>query len=304
MVSQYQIKLLFPAGHPNHTRIGQGIYSSPDPTFSLMYTNFRRRTTKFNEFAGLKLIACAMISGRCRFMTREDDWRSQTIPFPGAHCHAANDLLEYVVFDEAQIIPCYVIHLDLGRDAAHYLTKLSLNVTDYINEYGEKHRKRKYAQAKLAPRVLAPGDKVRQKQALLSKARKYFPYGFGAAKGDKFVVEDVAEVSEDEEEYGVYQKDRVDGVELADTDIWAEDGYSTFAMDSDCDGFDDWEDGDDDDADEPADTKRVPEHEEHQEAIDWEYEMGPEGRTKFDEYYEARKAKSKNKMELPNRRHW
>ena len=302
MVSHYPIRILFPARYFNLTATGQGIYSSPDPTFSLMYTGFRRETTKINEFAGLKLIACAMIAGRCRFMTREDNWRSQTTPFPGAHCHAANDLLEYVVFDEAQIIPCYVIHLDLGRDAANYINRLSLNATDYINEYREKQRKRKYAEEKLTPRVLAPGDKARQKEALLAKAKKYFPYGFGAAKGDKFVVEDVGDVSEDEEEYGIYQKDRVDGTGDAGADIWAEDGHTTFALDSDHDRFSG--DESDDDANEAADAKKESEDGEEEEKIDWEYEMGPEGRTKFDEYYEARKAKSKNKMQVPNRRDW
>lgn len=91
-----------------------------------MYTKFRHGgAAKFDELAGLKLIVCATIMGRCRYMTRDAYWFSQAEPWPGAHSHVADDMLEYVVFNEAQIIPCYVIHLDLGRDVARYIAKLS-----------------------------------------------------------------------------------------------------------------------------------------------------------------------------------
>ena len=62
------------------------------------------------------------------------------------------------------------------------------------------------------PKVLAPGDKQRIKEALLAKAGKYFSYGYGPATGTKFIIEEVGEVDEDEEEYGEYQEERVDGV--------------------------------------------------------------------------------------------
>ena len=39
-------------------------------------------------------------------------------------------------------------------------------------------------------------------------AKKHFPFGFGPAQGDKFVVEEIGEVDEDEEEWGEYQADR------------------------------------------------------------------------------------------------
>lgn len=138
-----------------------------------MYTEFRPSPTKYNEFASLKLIACATLTGICRYMLRDDNWRHQDAPYPGAHCHAANDLLEYVVFDTAQITPCYVIHLDLGRDAASYLSKLSMNPKDFIDEY--QRRKAEYAVRKLHGVAFGPGDEKRRKEALLAKARKYFP---------------------------------------------------------------------------------------------------------------------------------
>ena len=37
---------------------------------------------------------------------------------------------------------------------------------------------------------------------------------------------------------------------------------------------------------------------------DWENQMGPEGRTKFDEYYEARKAKIKKRAQILRRNDW
>lgn len=127
--------------------------------------------------------------------------------------------MEYVVFDEAQIIPCYVIHLDLGRDAARYIANASKDPIRYIHDYRERQRRSDNAEMKLGLTSLAPGDRQRQKQALLAKAQKYFLYGYGASSGSKFVVEDVADVSEDEEDYGVYQKDRLDDTRNEMTDI-------------------------------------------------------------------------------------
>ena len=44
----------------------------------------------------------------------------------------------------------------------------------------------------------------------MARASKWFPYGFGPNTKGNFVVEDVAEVSEDEEEYGDLQTFRED----------------------------------------------------------------------------------------------
>lgn len=113
------------------------------------------------------------------------------------------------------------------------------------------------------------------------------PYGYGASSGSKFAVLDVAEVSEDEEEYGQYQKDRVDGAE--NVDIWAAEGHGTLALDDE----DQFEGGEESGSEggESDDEKEVGEL-----PIAWEYEMGPKGRTRFDEFYEARKAKNKKRI--------
>lgn len=256
------------------------------PLFSPMDTGFRFEPTKFNEFAGLKLIAYTTITGVARDMTRKDNWRQYNTPYPGAHCHVASNLMEFVVFDKAQIIPCYIIHLDLGRDAARYIANLSKGPVQYINNYHEQQRKQKHAEKRLGQVILGSGDLQRQKQALLAKAQKYFPYGYGAASGSKSVVEEVGEVSEDGEEYGVYQKDRLEDDGNSANDIWTMDDHTMFALDSEGD-FSDFGDGKDAVGEDGAEEK-----------IDWEYKMGPEGRTKFDEYYEARKAKVKKRGRL------
>ena len=37
---------------------------------------------------------------------------------------------------------------------------------------------------------------------------KHFPFGFGPATGTQFVIEEIGEASDDEEEYGEWQKDK------------------------------------------------------------------------------------------------
>jgi hypothetical protein len=100
-----------------------------------------------------------------------------------------------------------------------------------------------------------PGAKQRKKEQLLAKGQKFFAYGFGLVGGSKLVVEDVADVSEDEEDYGEYQLVRA-GAEGARTSVWDE-GWG--------------KEGENDD-----------------EGKEWDK---LEGTTLFDEYGTARKAK-------------
>jgi len=46
------------------------------------------------------------------------------------------------------------------------------------------------------------------KEARKAAALKWFPYGYGPATGTSFVIEEIGEVSDDEEDYGDYQKQR------------------------------------------------------------------------------------------------
>lgn len=102
------------------------------------------------------------------------------------------------------------------------------------------------------------------------------------------MVEEIGEVSEDEEEYGVYQKDRLEDEGEPANDIWTMDDHTTFALDSDGDFSDE-------DADSDGNGKDAVGEDDVERGVDWKYEMGPEGRTKFDEFYEARTAKVKKR---------
>lgn len=99
---------------------GAGIYSSPDSDFALSYSDSylrsKRRPTRPGEYAGLKLVVCAVTMGRSAKVWREDGLRTQTNSLAGADSHVANHGLEYIVFDSAQIIPVLVIHIDWSEE--------------------------------------------------------------------------------------------------------------------------------------------------------------------------------------------
>ena len=44
---------------------------------------------------------------------------------------------------------------------------------------------------------------------------KWFPNGYGSAKGTSFVIEEIGEVDEDEENYGEYQQETLTGVDAS-----------------------------------------------------------------------------------------
>lgn len=136
-------------------------------------------------------------------MLREDNWRENDKPIEGATSPVGYSEMEYIVFHRAQILPCYVIHLDWGTDQADYFKQLPQNPWAWVAQKKRPH-------PKLTTEILSPGDKQRLKEAKAAKAAKYLGYGFGAASGANLVIEEIGEVSEDEEEYGEYQKDRVD----------------------------------------------------------------------------------------------
>ncbi|KAF9873210.1 hypothetical protein CkaCkLH20_09373 [Colletotrichum karsti] len=181
---------------------GRGIYSSPSADFSLCYTDYWARPTSPTEYFGLKLIVCATIMGRARQMFREDNWRTQSRPYEGADSHVANRELEYIVFDPAQIIPIYVLHLDWGADNAAHFASLPMDPYQWKPKVFASNNRINVNEGLDSAYA---GERQRAKQAVFAKAAKYFPYGYGPATGGRFVVEEVGEVSEDEEDYGEYQ---------------------------------------------------------------------------------------------------
>lgn len=180
---------------------GRGIYSSPSLTYSLSYSPSSRAAPNARQYAGIKIIVCATVMGITELMKRTDNRQMINQPVLGAHSHADCNQLEYIVFNRAQILPCYVIHL---LDVSN--TEIPLIPTIWTNAQKLQSNK------KLNPDILTPGDKQRAKEAIIGRAAKYFPYGYRPAVGTSFVVEEVGEVDEDEEDYGMYQEDRTDEV--------------------------------------------------------------------------------------------
>ncbi len=140
--------------------------------------------------------------------------------------------------------------------------------------------------------ALAPGDKQRIKEALIAKASKYFSYGYGPVAGSKIIIEEVGEVDEDEEEYGEYQEERVDGVE-GKHDIWTWGDGNTFAVEEVGEGVED---------DEVLSNNEVVQarYNDVEEDNLPEWARGAKGKSKFDEYYDARIAKH-TRPERPKR---
>lgn len=186
---------------------GRGIYSSPSANFSLSYTGQSCQRTSPSEFFGIKLLVCATVMGRSRAMYRSDNWQGNAEAYEGVESHIGNNGLEYIVFDSAQIVPVYVIHLDWGADNAQYFEDLPDDPRKWAAKLSER-RGRADNQGEMGP-----GDRKRAREAVHAKASKYFPYGYGPATGAKFVVEEVGEVSDDEEDYGDYQQLRANQVE-------------------------------------------------------------------------------------------
>ncbi|KAF3932161.1 hypothetical protein ABW20_dc0108360 [Dactylellina cionopaga] len=190
---------------------GRGIYTSPSAQFSLTYSGYEASPTEAAQFSGLKLIVCATIMGRPARMFREDNWRSQNTPYPNADSHVANNEYEYIVFHPRQTIPVLVIHLDWGKEHYDEFVNIPTNPLLWIEAMRAKRKENKRNPKLERGESLFPADIVRRKQALMARASKWFPYGYGPATGTRFVIEAVADDSDDEEEYGEYQKDRVDG---------------------------------------------------------------------------------------------
>lgn len=183
---------------------GRGIYTSPDPHYALSYSRWSEEfswftKTRLEDMPGLRLIICAVLMGRPLQVTREATRRTTEIANETANSHVSPNLCEYIVFEGAQIIPCYVVHLDFGVEAAREWLQ---STPEDPNEYEKKKH------PKLVKQDLFPGELAELKQAKKAAALKWFPYGYGPATGSSFVIEEIGAVSDDEENYGDYQGQR------------------------------------------------------------------------------------------------
>ena len=185
---------------------GVGVYSSPEPEFSLMYS--QKRNWGYGRIApdqlpGIRLIVCAVLMGRALQVRRSGTRRTTEIADRTAHSHVSQNSYEWVVFNPAQIIPCYVIHLDLGVEWARVALR---DTPENPNDW--KKRKDPRENPRIKNQDLWPAEAEEVKQAKRAVAAKWFPFGYGTAKGTSFVIEEIGEVDEDEEIYGEYQAER------------------------------------------------------------------------------------------------
>lgn len=91
-----------------------GIYSSLSATFSLSYYGRGAYATAKGDYDGLRLIVCATMMGISAALSQDNDKRNHKEAWAGSNSHVSTNQMEYIVFHRAQIIPCYVIHLDWG----------------------------------------------------------------------------------------------------------------------------------------------------------------------------------------------
>lgn len=187
---------------------GIGIYSSPSVSFASYYAKDNEHDGDWRNPAdvpGLRIVVCATLMGRPVQVTRDATRRTEGLFSQSADSHISPNGLEYIVFSEAQIIPCYVLHLDYGSEAA--------------KKHLAAFQKQPWKAIKLQSRVDgityretedSPAAKVAKKEALKAAASKYFPYGYGPATGTNFVIEEIGDVSDDEEDYGEFQGLRVE----------------------------------------------------------------------------------------------
>ncbi|TVY67408.1 hypothetical protein LSUE1_G008288, partial [Lachnellula suecica] len=182
---------------------GVGIYASPHAEFSLMYASMSdgsQQKTKPEDLPGMRLVVCAVLMGRALQVTREQTRRTTDIADPTAHSHVCPNGYEYIVFEAPQIIPCYVIHLDLGAEEAR---KTLLRASNEPSNWTKTAKTSNGSQG-----ALLPGELEEIKQAKQAAASKWFLYGYGPAKGTSFVILEIGETSDDEEDYGDYQGQR------------------------------------------------------------------------------------------------
>jgi hypothetical protein len=197
----------------------RGIYSSQEAFYAISYARGQREMTPIGVLPSMRLFVCATIMGRT--YTGNEGRHGPLIQGYDSHFDGG---FEYIVHDERAIVPCYVIHLDLGSEAAKQALK-DVQASPEVFYNLTKTKKRREAKS------TAPGDIQREKEARKAAALKWFPYGFGPATGTRFVIEEVGDISDDEEEYGDWQADKhgySNSYMEKNTGVWGDDEWEYY----------------------------------------------------------------------------
>ena len=131
-------------------RYGKGIYLSPDANFSMHYCR-----------GDTCLLVCAVLPGK-KHICVENRWNSELNH--ESDSHVSTDKSELIVFDEAQILPCVVIHYEQGENTTMFGEK-RIKYRDQMKTMNEKEKK----------------------VFLASFGQSILPYGFGKSKKCEFL---------------------------------------------------------------------------------------------------------------------
>lgn len=183
---------------------GIGIYSSPSLEYASIYGQGESLSSIHpGDIPGFRMLVCATLMGAPLNVNREDTRRTTGLSDEKGHSHVSPNKLEYIVFNSAQIIPCYVLHVDFGSDIARrHLDEVRKNPSR-LHQF--KATKSRVQSGYDEDDAMWPAAKKAKKEAIKAAATKWFPYGFGPATGTRFVIEEIGDVSDDEEDYGEYQ---------------------------------------------------------------------------------------------------
>ncbi|KAG8952819.1 hypothetical protein FRC04_003744 [Tulasnella sp. 424] len=178
---------------------GVGTYTSPRLTYCLSYADTTAKSPKL--LPGQKVIVCAALMGRRYEMRRsESQFRRNPEVAQGYDSHVSPSQLEWVIFNPEHLLPLYVLHLEDSTSNRPAWNAPAPTISSSTSRPLDPSSNLSGASADISL--------VERRKLLTAQARKHFPYGFGAASGSKFVVEEIAPVDDDEEEWGEYQEDR------------------------------------------------------------------------------------------------
>jgi len=131
--------------------------------------------TSPKDVPGCRILVCAVLMGMPLQVERARARRVEGLLSEDPQSHTSPDQYEYIVFDSAQIIPCYVLHCDYGAANAR-------------QEYEERTQDASYWSTKKttkAPRAAPPPAEadesffpaaVKEKKAeMKASAMEYFP---------------------------------------------------------------------------------------------------------------------------------
>ena len=181
----------------------RGIYSSPQSSFALSFSQAGGRPVEPREVPGWRLFVCATLMGRTLIGAHDYGHGIVHGPLQESYdAHMTSNKLEVIVHRPEDILPCYVVHLDSGApEVLSAMKQVQHDPWAFI-----KRRARRGMHPKLNQEWLAPGDKQRLQEAKLARAAKFLPFGYGPGKN--CVIEEIGETSDDEENWGWYQHNR------------------------------------------------------------------------------------------------